>query len=198
MVHENDEQLKAMRYSDGEMPPEERRRHHLEMVAEIARSAQKEGPLKTEFSDYPGRELLTVSVDNYAVYDDTYLYFTLPHERGNILELSADSRHSPLYWSEGHRETIRTHVTLPDAVQRIEMIPRDLKWRAPAHGGEISMSTEYSPQEPAECTITQDIDLNPAIIPAIEYECLLDINRKLSHPELFTIVVRMPEASENE
>lgn len=176
-----------------EMPPEERKRHHLEMVSDIARGAEKDGELTTEFSVYPGTESFSVNVDNYAVRDGKFFYFTLPQELGNVLGLAADERTNPLYWENAKRRTYITRVTLPDSIQSCEMLPENLIWRAPNDAGEISMTTQYNSEQPTLITLTREIDLRPAVIPADEYGCLLDMNRQLSHPELSTLLIRLKD-----
>ena len=61
-----------------ELPPEERRRYHQEIVSQVAQGARPVGDLTTQFDTYPGLEQFTVEVDNYSVVDGNYLYFDLP------------------------------------------------------------------------------------------------------------------------
>jgi len=178
----------ALRQLVTEMQPEERRQFQEALAAGIAQAAQLDGALTTDFSKYPGTISYTVRVPNYAVCEGDYLYFQLPAELENVLKLRSDSRDNPLYWNQPQRGTTVTSVRLPAAFTTLELQPQSLTWRAPRKAGQIDIATKADAGP--GFTITQNIDLQPALIPADDYRDLLDANRTLSHPRMKTILVR--------
>jgi transglutaminase-like putative cysteine protease len=171
-----------------EMPPEERRRHYLELVASLSQSAKAKGDLVTDYDSYPGRITFTATVDRYAVQDGDNFYFTLPAGMGNVLSLSQDERENPLFWGGETRATVISRITLPEAYTTVQLAPPDIQWNAPEQAGTITYSTVRDPEQKNTLTVKQEIDLTSAIIPARYYPVLLETNRKLSHPAARTIL----------
>jgi transglutaminase-like putative cysteine protease len=180
----DDEDLRQMLQ---EMQPEERRQFQEAIAAELAQAARLDGPLTTDFSGYPGTISYSVHVPNYAVCDGDYLYFELPAELDNVLDLRANSRDNPLYWSRPQRSTTVTSVELPAAYAALELQPAAMTWQAPGKAGTIAISNAVAD---AKLTITQAVELQPALLPADDYLDLLDANRALSHPRMKTVLAR--------
>ena len=175
-----------------EMPPEERRRTFLEMVAGVAQSAQAVGDLVTKYDAYPGIEEFTVKAERYGVNDGHRFYFALPGGALTLPGISADTRENPLYWGDECRMSVRVDVTLPGTTKNVLLCPRDFTWHAPASGGMITMATQRNAASNT-LTLVREVDLQPAVIPASEYSHLLDTNRKLGHPDTHTVLVEMGE-----
>ncbi len=183
-----------------EMPPEERSRYHQELVGSLSRAARPVGELETDFSSYPGTETFTVQVDRWAVRDGSFLYMTLPDALGNVLGLRGNTRRHPLYRSYPRRATIHTTIHLPGNFHTVVMAPaRDeaIDWQGPG-GGSVGVSTEVhkrpaEPGAPQVLGITQSIDLPPAVIPADDYDQLVELTRRLMHPAARTIMARLGE-----
>ncbi len=167
-----------------ELPPEERRRLYLEMVAAISQAARASKPLVTEYAAYPGTEKFTVQAARYAVRDGAFIYATLPDGGAGVPGVRSDTRENPLYWSSPLRQTTRYTVVLPPAFCEVQLAPQSLTWQAPM-GGKIVFSTV---QHSNIVEIVRMIDLKPAIIAAFSYPELLEVNRALAHPAMRTIL----------
>ena len=171
-----------------EMPPEERSRYHQEAVAGISLAAEADGDLVTRYDTYPGIENLSVKVEKFAVRDDEYLYLRLPYTLANLLGLRSDTRDNPYYWSAPRRLTVRTHIRMPDGFSRPSLKPPAIDWRAPGNSGRITVTCAAGSEN--SLIVSHFVDLPPAVIDAADYDKLLDINRRLSHSEAGTILLR--------
>ena len=172
-----------------ELPPEERRRYFQEAVADISQLAKPVGDLVTKYDTYPGIEKLTVTIEKFAVRDGSHLYFSLPINLSGMLNLRSDTRDNPLYWDTPLRFTATATVALPEKFPTRLLVPPDLAWSAPEDAGTISVRSTASATDPRSFTVTYDVALEPAIIPAERYADVLDINRRLSHPRMHTILL---------
>ncbi len=178
-----------------EMPPEERKRHHEQLISTISHAARSAGDYVTRYDQYPGYEELAVQVDSYAVRQDGYLYMKVPG-LVNILEgVTSDERRNALYQTNSRNARITVEVTLPDGIQDCEILPPNgLKLSLGKKGG-ISLKTSVlegkNGQKKKIIRIRQDIDINPVIVPASDYPELLDNQRILSHPKTNILLLRM-------
>jgi transglutaminase-like putative cysteine protease len=167
-----------------ELPPEERRRLYLEMVAAISQAARATKPLVTDYAKYPGVEKLAVAAPRYAVRDGAFMYVTLPEGGAGVPGVRSDMRENPLYWSGPLRQTTRYTIVLPPAFGDVQLAPPVLTWQAPM-GGKIVFATT---QQSNIVTVVRTIDLKPAIIDALSYPELFEVNRALGHPAMRTIL----------
>lgn len=177
-----------------ELPPEERRRTYLEMLGSLSQSAVAETDLVTRYDTYPGIQTFTARIERFAVRSGNYLYLTLPGKVPALASLRADKRENPLYRSEPEHYSSTYNITLPDAAVEVLLLPGDVRWEAPAGLGTVSLASRYTPAlngKPAEVRITRELALNPAVIPSADYPALLEMNRRLQHPELRTLLIRM-------
>ena len=185
-----------------EIAPEERRRYHQQAVARIAQSAEPDGELATRFDTYPGIEKFAVTVKRFAVRDGEFFYFALPRTLKGLLGLRAQVRKNPLYRPLPGRTTIRTIITPPEGFGRIVLKPSEMTWQAPNEAGEVRVEqktfrTEHSATDDSippsagrtSLVIKQSADLEPAVIPAADYDALLELERRLSHPRAGTILL---------
>ena len=171
-----------------EMPPEERRRHHQELVADLSQNARAVGDLRTDLEAYPGIEEYEVDVEPYAIRDGPRLYFTLPDPDANALGLRGDERKTPLYMDGRTRATTLCRIRAPAPFLRAEMAPRDEQWRSAA--GEVRFDTRTGTRDGGlEMTVTHSVRLDPAVFEASEYPHLLEVNRRLSHPRMWTVML---------
>ncbi len=177
-----------------EMPPEERRRYHLEEIARIAQGAKADGDLVTDFDSYPGSESFRVTVEKYAVRDGDLLYLTLPDNLFGIYLPGTDTRENPVYWSWHQRSHVRVTVELPEGFSTVLLAPPNVDWKAPGDAGTITMRTSRDEQAPSRLVIDYSADLRPVVIDAEDYPQLLEIDRRLSHLRARTIVLSKNEA----
>ncbi len=175
-----------------EMPPEERRRHFQEMVAGISQAAKADGELVTKYDDYPAVEEFAVDIDKYAVLDGDHYYFTLPDSFAGLLSLRSDTRANPVYWGSPSDTALKLTINLP----------RGYVLSLPAEGEAVTLLDEKLPSDAGSVTITAKtpkpgvLDLTframtvPALIPPEDYGKLLDIQRRLAHPRMRTVILR--------
>jgi hypothetical protein len=177
-----------------EMQPEERKRHHEQIVSSISQGAKPAGEYITRCGQYPGVEEVSVQVDSYAVRQGRYLYLKVPG-LVNILEgVTSDERKNPLYQSEPRRARVTVDVTLPDGVEACEVLPPDGLTIPMGKKGGISMKTSLVDGKGAKCArIIQDIDIRPVVMPPSQYPDLLDHQRVLSHPKANLLLLRMKD-----
>jgi hypothetical protein len=177
------------------MPPEERKRHHEQVISSISQSARSAGEYITRHDQYPGVEEVSVQVDGYAVEQGRYLYLKVPG-LVNILEgVTSDERRSPLYQPDPRKARITVEVNLPDGIEACEVLPPDDLTIPMGREGGISMKTALIENKGGKgrktVRISQDINIRPAIVEPSEYPDLLDYQRILSHPKANLLLLRM-------
>lgn len=146
-----------------ELPPEEKRRYFQEIVSGISQGAQPLSDLVTKFDTYPGLEQFSVEVNNYAVVDGKYYYFDLPFTP-SLFPAGADERTLPLFISERLKNRIRAEIDLPPGFRHLVMAPR--KQNLFTAGGQAQVVTTT---EAGKCTIEDNLELTPAIVPPKNY-----------------------------
>ncbi|HQO81567.1 MAG TPA: DUF3857 domain-containing protein [Deltaproteobacteria bacterium] len=189
------ENYAAFRKQFSEMPPEERKRHHEQLISSISQAAKPLGDYVTRYDQYPGTEELSVQIDSYAVRQDGYLYLKVPGLI-NILEgVTSDKRENPLYQSGPRNARISVDVLLPDGIKACELLPPDGFRVWMGSGGGISMETSVTEAGNGRkydvVRIVQDVDIDPVIVPPSRYPDLLDSQRVISHPSSNLILMRM-------
>ena len=180
-----------------EMPPEERTRHHEELLSSISQGARPAGEYVTRYDRYPGVEEVAAQVDSYGVRQGSYLYLKVPGLVNAIEGVTSDERKSPLYLAEPRKGRIRVEVELPKGALSCEALPLDGLDIALGGGGGISMKTSLAEGVTGKgaktVRISQDINIEPVIVPAPEYPALLDRQRTLSHPGANLLLLRMKD-----
>jgi len=179
-----------------EMPPEERNRYYQELVAEISQAALAGGDLVTNFNSYPGVESFAVEVQRYAVRDKDFLYFELPESLGRLFNLRSDTHENPFYRAGAQRRRISTVVELPEGTWRLVLAPEQRQWHLPAGGGTVTVSVAAQGPDsggPATLVFTHEIELNPFIVESQDYPDLLEIEKKLTHAQARTVLLKREE-----
>jgi transglutaminase-like putative cysteine protease len=171
-----------------EITPEKRRRHYLEMVAEISQSATAVSELITDYDAYPGKLEFSVFAERYAVSDGDYLYFTVPVGLGGLLKYRSNERTLPLVWNNYVDTIIEATIILPDGYEPV-LLPGNFSWQAPKRAGLVEVAVEYSPRANA-IRIVQMADLKPALIPASGFAEIIKAGRRLAHPDMRTILLK--------
>jgi hypothetical protein len=156
------------------LPPEEREHYFQEAVSRVAQGARPVSDLTTKFDTYPGLEQFTVQMDNFAVADGKYYYFNVPFT-ASLFDALADHRELPLYVPEADENDFRAEIQLPGGYHETGIAPRTRKLVAP--GGSEARVTESS--EDGKCVVTEQFNVEPAIIKPKEYSDLLDIQSAL-------------------
>lgn len=168
-----------------ELTPEKRRRHYLEMIAGIAQAAEADGDLKTDTG--PGRveERFAVKVPGYAVRDGDYLYCRLPASLSSLVYSRGQDRYYPYYSSGTELSVQRVVFRLPKGFEPV-LLPRTVSDAAPL-SGLIAIDVE---RKGGEVTVTYRSRLEPSLVATSDYAKLLDLQRKLRHPNTRTLVLK--------
>jgi hypothetical protein len=170
-----------------EQTPEERRRYHQTVLANLAQAARADGALVTDFDSYPGRVTYRATVPDYAVRDGDRLYFQLPLTLGGLLRLQGDSRQQGLYWPEAREALTEMRIRLPEGFRQVRLGPRPLVLKPASGKGRVEVDVK---DETVALVYTYRVSLPAAIIPPSEYDGLLEMNRRLSHPDMRTVLLR--------
>lgn len=158
-----------------ELPPEERRRYHQQIVSSVAQGAKPVGDLVTRFNIYPGTEQFAVEIDNYAVVDGSYLYFDLPFDV-SLLPARTDQRVLPLFISREQERIIRTEIELPADFNQVVIAPRNEDLKAPGSSGTAQItSTELG----NKWIMIHQMRTFPAVINPADYPEMLKIESAL-------------------
>lgn len=191
-----------------EMPPEERNRHFQELVAEVSQAAKPVGDLVTDLASYPGHERFTVEAPRYAVVDGRTLTLTLPGAAFTPVPLRADRRTNPLFVDHPSHESWSCRVFLPPGFRSLPVAPAGGAWRLPENLGWVGISTStFASEESSEgfqrlpagvsraakqprtvLSMRRQCDIRSALIGPDYYPALLEMNRRLTHPRMATLV----------
>ena len=180
-----------------EIPPEERRRYHMEALGELSQSAEPIGPLTTDFSTYPGVERFTVRIPRFAVLEPTRLYFELPGSLEGLFRLRSSKRKHPLFWSQPQRLKIKTAIRFEERSihpRQFLFVPPSIDWSAPKGVGFLRIQTRS--EEGADLVVVQEVKLDAAVLPREFYDSVYEIARQLNHPKSRTIMVKTTPVEE--
>ena len=169
-----------------EITPEDRKRYIQNAVSDIAQGAELVGDLITKFDGYPGIEQITVKVEKFAICDGDFLYLQIPIGLNNILGLKSDMRDNPIAWNNKTEKILSAEVVFPNGFSKVKLSPPNINWDAPENAGSITTKTINSENS---IKVIDTVNINPAIIPAEDYDELLEANRKFSHPKMRTILI---------
>ncbi|HOP47635.1 MAG TPA: DUF3857 domain-containing protein, partial [Desulfobacteraceae bacterium] len=184
-----------------EMRPEERRRHHLEMVSSISLSARPGSEYITDYDVYPGIEEFSVLSPDYAIRQGNFLYFKIPGLIKGIEGVNTGERENPLYREKFNRNSVRIVVELPEEMKSIEISPpRELLFLID-RSGKIEMHTDkifkdqYSEVQSLrrQLSVQQNLDLSPVVVMQDEYPNLFEINRVLGQARTRTLLLEMKD-----
>ncbi|MBC8207424.1 MAG: DUF3857 domain-containing protein [Kiritimatiellales bacterium] len=164
--------------------PEDLRREHQAQLSGLSQSAEAFGPLTPSFEN---RTLeLAATLKNYAVRDGDHIYFTLPGELGNLLQIQSDRRDTPFYIPNPIQTSLLYEIELP-AGWRPVLMPETFKTELPANGGTVQVQASAVR---GGMVIFQQADINPSIIPVKEYDELLELSDRLTRPSANTILLK--------
>ena len=177
-----------------EMRPEDRRRHHLELVGDIARGAVADGPLVTDTDSYPGRRTYAADVPDYAVRDGRMLYLA----SGGLNPLgitSALARENGFYMGPQTRESvIEGDYALPPETARVLIAPPSETVEFPGLGS-VECATEQTTDADGRIhvLVRRTFRLHEGIAPADAYGSLVLLSQHLQHPRFGTLLVELKE-----
>ncbi len=179
-----------------EMLPEERRRHHLELVSAIAHAAEPASALITETEGYPCVRTHTVTAARYATREGRTLTLLIPEVAGILFPLRADSRVNPLFLGMRDTSDLTCEILLPPGYTRLPVLPESKHWTLPNGLGTLDYSVKHMTRADGrvQITITRALARRSAELPAELYPALLEYNRRLAHPATRTLVAERPAA----
>ncbi len=186
----------AFRKQFREMPPEPRRRYFQELVGALSQSAEPLGDLETDLESYPGVQRYRARAERYAVREGDTLTLLLPGAGEPLVPLRDDRREHPLWIQGNHEATVWTaRVVLPAAAREVVIAPPGCDWILPAGLGRLTCTTRQRRLADGrlEVELRRDTVRESAVVPPEQYPALLEINRRLAHPEMRTLVVRLAE-----
>jgi hypothetical protein len=84
-------------------------------------------------------------------------------------------------------------VLLPARTQSVSVVPPELDWELPAGLGRLTCTTRQRRLEDGrlEIELRRSVYRGSAVVAPELYPALLEMNRRLTHPEMQTIVARL-------
>jgi transglutaminase-like putative cysteine protease len=161
-----------------ELRPEEKKRYYQEVVSDIDQGARPVSDLTAQFNTYPGTEQFTVALDNYAVVDGKYLYFSLPFTPSLVQLPGSDRRALPLMLSGEEATTVRTQINLPVAFRDVLIAPHSENLDAPAGGGTVRLT---SASKGGKIILTDESQTSPALISPSDYPAMVKLESMLEN-----------------
>jgi hypothetical protein len=173
-----------------EMPPEERRRHFLELAAGVSQSAEVVGDPVTLLDAYPVVRAFAVRADRYAVVERDALTVQVPDAAVQVSALRADSRKLPLFQGAAGLSEWTCRVILPASAARLVLAPQSVAWQLPCGLGDLSLAATSArlPDGRLEVLLRRNLRLEPGTVPPEIYPVMLEMNRRFQHPQMRTIV----------
>ncbi|MDD4102015.1 MAG: DUF3857 domain-containing protein [Kiritimatiellae bacterium] len=173
-----------------EMLPEDRRRHYLDLINGISKSAQAVSDLVTETESYPPYRSYTVAARRYAAVDTGVLTLTIPEVAGALFPLRSDKREHPLFLSGTTPDTLECRILLPPGYTRLALVPESRNWELPNGLGSLSydVRSEINDDGRAVVHISRRIERDSGEVPPELYPALLEYNRLSTHPSVRTLV----------
>ncbi|MBM4152496.1 MAG: DUF3857 domain-containing protein, partial [Kiritimatiellaceae bacterium] len=165
--------------------PEELRRAHQDLLAQVSQSAEPAGELITDFS-YPAKVQFSARVPAYAVRDGGNIYFTLPEGVGGVLGLKSSERVNPFYSTMDLHQTVTYKLTIPEGWEAV-LLPESFQEELPAGAGVVDFRVM---REAERILMIQDVRLNAAIVHSYDYDILLSVHNRLVSPSSKTVLLR--------
>jgi hypothetical protein len=177
-----------------EMLPESRRRHYLELISKISKSAIPKTPFNTDFQSYPGTLSYTVQAPAYAVIKDKTLILSIPEISGAIYPVSSDTRRNAFYLDGINEMLNEALIILPREYTHAVLMPQQGTWKLPCGTGEvvIDIVRSINTQGRLMIRLRRRVKLSSGAIPKELYPALLEYNRIFSHPAARTLVAERP------
>lgn len=180
----------VFRKNYSEVLPEDRRRHYLEMVTGVSKSAVATSDLYTDTRSYPGVLAYSVKAPNYAVMDDQALTLRIPGIAGGIFGLRGDTRENPMFFGEKGSSTRERVIILPRGYTQLPILPASRRWELPCGLGTFNsdVTTVTRADGRMMVRIVETYSRKSGEVPAQLYPALLEYNRLLAHPSARTLV----------
>ncbi|MBF0450023.1 MAG: DUF3857 domain-containing protein [Candidatus Magnetomorum sp.] len=164
-----------------EMPPEQKSRYHMELMAQISQAAEPLAPYLADVTSYPGVERFSVTVESYAVQDRNYIYMEVPGFSQGLAGARKDQRVHPLYREQYSRKDVFVDILAPQHFQCVITPPENLTiFIAPDSQIRIQTLTFFQ-NTCLKVSVKQLIHIAPLFIRPGGYSNFLDAHRQLNH-----------------
>jgi len=176
------------------MRPEDRRRHYLDLVNVLSKSAVAQTDLTTDLTAYPGLRTYRVRAENYAVVHGKTLTVLLPGISGALFPTTQNKRKNPMFLWPHEPSEQRVHVILPKGYRHLPLLPEARHWCFPSDLGSFDLNVAVSTRADGRTQVTfiRKTVFTSGCIPALLYPSLLEYNRIQTHPSSFTLVAERP------
>lgn len=114
-----------------EMLPEDRRRHFMGLVDDIATGAEARGDLETDTEAYPARRAFACLVPDYASIDGGVMSVELPKREIPIPAFSGEERAAPVAVYAADRSEETYVYRFPAGFKMVEHVPEDVVIKYP-------------------------------------------------------------------
>ena len=177
-----------------EMLPEDRRRHHLELVGAIAKSAEPASGLITETAAYPCIRSYAVTAKKYASAGNGTLTLVIPEVAGAIFPLRADTRENPLFLGLNDTSEFVCRIALPAGYTRLPLVPESKRWTLPNGLGTVDYDVQTATRADGRvevCITRRIVRCSGEAAPEL-YPALLEYNRRFTHSSMRMLVAEKP------
>lgn len=173
-----------------EMLPEDRRRHHLELIGTVAKSAMLTSQLHTDTISYPGIRTYSLIAENFASVNNGTLTLLIPEVAGALFPIRGDTRVNPLFLGINDTSELSCRIVLPSGYSRLEILPKPIRWTLPNGFGtlDFDVQTAVRADGRTEVCVARRLTRNSGLAAPELYPSLLEYNRLLSHPSVRTLV----------
>ncbi|HON46396.1 MAG: DUF3857 domain-containing protein [Kiritimatiellae bacterium] len=183
-----------------EMLPEDFRRHHLERVGALAKSAEPASDLIVETAAYPGYLTFTATARDYAAVEKGVLTLLIPEVAGVLFPLRADTRDQPLFIGMNGTTELFCRIVLPEGFTQLPVVPASMHWALPNGLGTLDYAVQTGIRDDGrlEVTIMRTVQRNSGGADPHLYPALLECNRRMTHPSVRTLVAECVRPVKNE
>lgn len=179
-----------------EVLPEDRRRHHLELVGGISKSAEPASDLITETKAYPCYQTFKVIAADYAAIDGSAFTVPLPSIAGALFPVTSEVRESPFFFAGANPSEYICRIILPLGYTDIPLLPESKCWALPYGLGTLDYTVTVNTHADTrrEVCITSTAKRFSGEAPKEACPLLLEYNRRITHPSVRTIMAKRPVA----
>ena len=120
----------AFRKQYEEMLPEDRSRHHQELVGGIAQAATATSELVTDTKEYPARRAYSCHVPSFAIVEGDMITIALPDFYEPLFPLTGVMRDTPICLNAIEGEKVSYSVVFPEGYTEVEHLPNNFAFRS--------------------------------------------------------------------
>lgn len=193
-VHDYGLKAGAVRRATRELTPETRRRTIASLANALATGAVPNSEYIVDTKAYPVRTRLSVSAKNYGVRQGALLTLPVPRLIPTLYSLRGTRRTTPIWQNEIEGQNAELDIWLPKGSEIVSR-PEPFKVTLPGGGVcELSLKEEHiATTGMLRLTYKVNITASPAVLDNWLFPACVELNRRLTAPEMQTVIVRLPE-----